>query len=118
MALSRRRFLIGAAGCAAAGSLGRLLAQPRFDRNPFSLGVASGYPTPQGMVLWTRLAPDPLAGGGMPRAPVEVGWEIAADEAFRGIVRRGTEMALPEWAHSVHAEVAGLEPGRPYFYRF
>ena len=118
MTVSRRKFLACAAGLAAAGPLARLLAQPKFDRNPFSLGVASGYPAPDGVVLWTRLAPDPHAGGGMPEAAVEVGWEIAADEGFRKIVRSGRELASPEWAHSVRAEVSGLEPGRAYFYRF
>jgi len=118
MPVSRRKFLIYAAGLAAAAPLARLLAQPRFEKYPFPLGVASGYPTSQGVVLWTRLAPDPLAGGGMPRAGVEVAWEVATDEAFANIVRRGTELASPEWAHSVHAEAAGLEPARPYFYRF
>jgi alkaline phosphatase D len=117
MSVSRRRFLLGAAAFAAGPYFG-LLAQPRFDRNPFALGVASGYPTPQGMVLWTRLAPDPVTGGGMPPSPVEVGWEVSNDEAFRSIVRRGTETASPDWAHSIRAEVTGLEPGRHYFYRF
>ena len=117
MNFSRRDFLVCAAGLAAAPCR-RLWAQPRFQKDPFALGVASGYPTPHGVVLWTRLAPDPLSGGGMPNAPVEVVWEIASDEAFRTIVRRGTERALPEWAHSVHAEVVGLDPGRDFFYRF
>ena len=119
MPLSRRTFLLAAAGLAGAASPGlRLLAQPRFGADPFTLGIASGYATPEGVVLWTRLAPEPLAGGGMPAAAVEVAWEVAADESFQNIVRRGTETALPEWAHSVHAEVSGLEPGRWYFYRF
>jgi alkaline phosphatase D len=118
MSLTRRRFLIWTAGLAAAAPFSRLIAQPRFDRFPFSLGVASGYPTPDGVVLWTRLAPEPLAGGGMPPAAVEVAWEVAADEAFRTIVRRGRETATADWAHSVHVEVTGLEPARHYFYRF
>ena len=117
MKVSRRQFLICATGFAAAPFAG-LLAQPRFERNPFSLGVASGYPGPEGVVLWTRLAPEPRSGGGMPDAAVEVGWEVATDETFRKIVRSGKELAAPEWAHSVHAEVAGLRPGHPYFYRF
>jgi alkaline phosphatase D len=33
-------------------------------------------------------------------------------------VRRGREIATPRWAHSVHVEATGLEPARPYFYRF
>ena len=119
MPISRRDFLCGAAALAAATLPVRVLpSQPRFDRNPFSLGVASGYPAPDGVVLWTRLAPDPGAGGGMPVRAVSVGWEVAADESFRTIVRKGRETATPRWAHSVHAEVAGLDPGRHYFYRF
>jgi len=71
MPLTRRRFLISAAGLAAAAPVTHLLAQPRFDRNPFSLGIASGYPAHDGIVLWTRLAPEPHGGGGMPDAAVE-----------------------------------------------
>ncbi len=119
MSISRREFLRRAAGLAGvAFPFPRLLAQPRFEKNPYSLGVASGYPDEGGFVLWTRLAPEPLGGGGMPAAAVKVGWEVAADESFRSIVHRGTEIAAPEWAHSVRAEVTGLEPGRWYFYRF
>jgi alkaline phosphatase D len=91
---------------------------PAFEANPFSLGVASGDPLPDGMVLWTRLAPKPLEGGGMPARPVEVRWEIASDEQFNDVIQSGAETATPEWAHSVHAEVHGLEPARWYWYRF
>ena len=91
----------------------------RFDANPFTLGVASGYPSPDNVVLWTRLAPVPLApGGGMPATAVPVAWEVAADPQFRRIVRSGVEYAAPDWAHSVHVEPGGLEAGRPYWYRF
>jgi alkaline phosphatase D len=118
MPTSRREFLLRAAALAAALPAPQLLAQPKFERNPFTLGVASGYPLADGVVLWTRLAPQPIAGGGVPPATVEVGWEVAADEAFRKIVRRGKETADPRWAHSVHVDVTGLEPARPYYYRF
>ncbi len=117
MPLSRREFLRRGAALAAALPAPRLLAQPRFERSPFTLGVASGYPSADGVVLWTRLA-TLLPAGGIERDAVEVGWEVAADEAFRRIVRRGRESAAPRWAHSVHVEVAGLEPARPYYYRF
>jgi alkaline phosphatase D len=93
-------------------------AQPRFDRFPFTLGVASGEPTPDGFVLWTRLAPDPMNGGGMPPLAVEVSWEVAADEGMRAVVRSGRTLALPEWAHAVHVDVEELAPGRWYWYRF
>jgi alkaline phosphatase D len=93
-------------------------AQPIFRSYPFSLGVASGDPWPTSVVLWTRLAPEPLEGGGMPTANVEVSWQVATDRAFRTIVRTGTAIARPELGHSVHVEADGLTPGREYFYRF
>jgi alkaline phosphatase D len=121
--LSRRELMriiwvLGAAAIAPPLAGRRLLAKPIFDADPFSLGVASGEPLPDGIVLWTRLAPKPLAGGGMPAAIVEVGWEIAPDSSFRTIVQTGTTLARPELGHSVHVDVAGLEPGREYWYRF
>jgi len=122
--VSRRRMLLGGAGLLGASALGPPAwgqDRPRRGgavRAPFTLGVASGDPTPDGVVLWTRLAPDPLAGGGMPNRPVPVQWQVATDENFRRVVARGTELARPEWAHSVHTELAGLRPGAEYFYRF
>ena len=94
------------------------LRRPVFSADPFSLGVASGDPTADGFVIWTRLAPAPLLGGGMPVEPVEVGFEVAEDEAFTRVVRRGNTIATPDWAHSVHVEPEGLEPSRDYWYRF
>jgi alkaline phosphatase D len=119
MPVTRRDFLrCTAAFAGTVLPLHAVWGQPRFQRDPFTLGVASGYPQPEGVVLWARLAPEPLHGGGMPQATVEVGWEVAADEAFRTIVRRGKEIATADWAHSVHVEAEGLDPARPYFYRF
>ena len=107
--LSRRDLLFSSA---------YLLANPRFTAYPFSLGVTSGDPLPDSVVLWTRLAPDPLNGGGMPSENVLVEWEVAEDEAMKRVVKRGRETASPRTAHSVHAEVKGLQPARWYFYRF
>ena len=90
----------------------------RVDADPFTLGVASGSPLPDGVVIWTRLAPDPLHGGGLAPTPVSVQWEVAPDENFRAIARRGVAVAEPQYAHSVHVEVNGLEPDRWYWYRF
>jgi alkaline phosphatase D len=121
--LSRRDLLkiawsMGAAAVAQPIVGTRVLAAPVFGAYPFSLGVASGDPEPDGVVLWTRLAPDPLNGGGMPMAPVDVQWELATDRLFRSVVQKGAEIARPELAHAVHVEARGLEPGREYFYRF
>lgn len=102
------------------GALPAFGDEPRYRPRgyPFALGVASGDPAPDGFVLWTRLGHDPLHGGGMPRSRVGVSWEIAGDESFRRVLGRGQALALPELAHSVHVEVAGLQPSRDYFYRF
>lgn len=86
---------------------------------PFTLGVASGDPHPDGFVLWTRLAPRPLEEhGGMPMNVVPVVYEISEDDSFRSIARTGEVLARPELGHSVHAEIRGLKPGRRYWYRF
>ncbi|MFI0468068.1 alkaline phosphatase D family protein [Saccharopolyspora sp. 5N102] len=109
-----------ALGIAAPDAAGAAPGRPLRD-GAFSLGVASGDPRPDGVVLWTRLAPEPLAAdghGGMPLRQVPVQYEVAEDERFRRIARRGTVIASPELAHSVHPEVRGLQPGREYFYRF
>ena len=124
--LHRRRLLRGATGLAALAALQAVPARaqsgpsPGFHRWPFALGVASGEPAPDGMVIWTRLAPEPLAPlGGMPAAgAVELGWEVAEDERFARIARRGTALARPESGFAVHVEVGGLAPGRPDWYRF
>ncbi|MDO3637346.1 alkaline phosphatase D family protein [Mycolicibacterium arseniciresistens] len=121
--LSRRAVLRGAvalgvlpfAGCAVARSTNLVPA------DPFTLGVASGDPAPDGVVIWTRLAPDPLADdgfGGMPARPVDVEWEVAADERFTRVEQRGIATATPDAAHSVHVDLQGLRPGAEYFYRF
>jgi alkaline phosphatase D len=89
-----------------------------FNAYPFTMGVASGDPVADGVVLWTRLAPRPLEGGGMPMVPVPVQWEVGRDQAFRTIAQKGETLARPELGHSVHVEVAGLDPGREYWYRF
>jgi len=122
--LTRRSFLVGSASFAAAAALstrarGAVASAPTFSAYPFALGVASGDPTPDGVVLWTRLVPQPLEpGGGMTPEPVDVAWQVAEDEAMTRIVRRGTAVANAAWAHAVHVEVEGLAPDRWYWYRF
>src|SRR4051812_36362817 len=104
--LRRRAFLaatssLAAAACWASRALGAVTSQPTFSDDPFSLGVASGDPDPTGFVLWTRLAPRPLEGGGMPAEDVEVGWTVAEDDRMSKVVAQGKTIANPEWAHSV-----------------
>ncbi|MBI0531990.1 alkaline phosphatase D family protein [Sphingomonas sp. TX0522] len=114
--LDRRTLIRGAAALAVSRFLlAARDAQPvdaplRGPLDPFALGVASGEPVRDGFVLWTRLV-------GV-RGDRVIGWEIAADAGFRRIVRRGRTVASAGRGHAVHLEVAGLAPGRPYFYRF
>ncbi|HEY3787785.1 MAG TPA: PhoD-like phosphatase N-terminal domain-containing protein, partial [Urbifossiella sp.] len=83
--VSRRLFLAYGAALAAlpilgSRSLGRIVRQPKFAADPFTLGVASGDPTDSGVVLWSRLAPKPLdEAGGLAPDSLEVRWELAED---------------------------------------
>jgi alkaline phosphatase D len=122
-AIDRRGFLAGLGAVSGLVLAGQTTAfsqvrTPKFSADPFSLGVASGDPLPDGVVLWTRLAPDPINGGGMPRHAVTVKWEVAADEQMKDIVQRGSALASPAFGHSVHVDARGLQPGRWYWYRF
>jgi alkaline phosphatase D len=141
---TRREFLLGAAavlaaaGCSdddggdgdaspPAGEQPGTSATPtttaaqRLAADPFTLGIASGDPLADSVILWTRLAPDPLAPdglGGMPADAYDVAWEVATDERFTSIVRRGVATAEPQHAHAVHVDVDGLDPATDYRYRF
>ena len=120
--MDRRFFLKGASSAALISATGRLAAQT-IRHNPFSLGVASGSPAIDGMVLWTRLMA-PANGEQLPQVPIEVRWEVARDAQFNTLVQTGTELAHPDFAHSVHVEVTGLQSSSDaaklhhYWYRF
>lgn len=127
--LPRRRFLTvtGAAAALAlsvnlpaAGAASAAELDPaQIKEDPFTLGVASGDPLPHSVLLWTRLAPQPYqADGGLPARRIPVRWELARDENFRRVVRRGTALAHPEFHHTLHVEAGHLDPGRVYYYRF
>ncbi|MET8681797.1 alkaline phosphatase D family protein [Streptomyces sp. NPDC004647] len=126
--LGRRRFLT-VTGAAAALAFATNLpgsaeaaeadAHKAITDDPFTLGIASGDPQPGSVVLWTRLAPQPYeTGGGLPKARIAVQWELAYDERFRRVARRGSATAHPEFNHTVHIEATGLDHDRVYYYRF
>lgn len=124
--MSRRSFLTWTGVASALAFTPGLLEAPKAFPAPaspgdhlFTLGVASGDPLPDAVVLWTRLASSPLAPrGGMTDIPIPVEWEVAQDSAFRRVIRRGVEVATVRDGHSVHVDVRGLEPSTDYFYRF
>ncbi|MEV8638390.1 alkaline phosphatase D family protein [Streptosporangium sp. NPDC051023] len=133
--LSRRSFLVtGIAAGAVAGipavadadsepaqESAAALASRGLHADPFTLGVASGDPDSDGFVIWTRLAPQPLAEdgfGGMPDLPFTVHWQVYGDETGRRALRRGVAVTTREWGHSVHVELDGLASDREYWYRF
>lgn len=116
---SRRQLLTVATTAPLIGAPALLKAQSWFAGYPFALGVTSGDPAADGFVIWTKLAPKPFEPhGGMPMVPLPVKWEVASDDKFKTIVASGEATARPELGHSVHVEVAGLQPDRLYWYRF
>jgi len=94
-------------------------AGPRWPSDPFALGVASGAPRPDRVLLWTRLAPEGESDVERDaRAPVRVRWEVFADESLRRRVTQGQQDTDAARGFSVHAEAVGLAPDRHYWYRF
>jgi len=89
-------------------------AAPAFESDPFTLGVASGDPVADSVILWTRLAPT----GALPDTDVEVAWEIARDAEMNDVVADGTALAVAALGHSVHVDAGGLEADTGYWYRF
>jgi len=118
--LDRRRFLQALAALGATSAVpAHTEEKPRFAELPYALGVASGYPSPNGFVIWTRLVLDPsLPGGGVDPVRTRMNWEVATDDKMKNVVASGTDFLVPAWAHSMHVEVKGLEPDRWYWYRF
>lgn len=111
-----RRFLLGAA--AAGLVLPTSVARAQVRGNPFTLGIASGSPRDDSVILWTRLAPEPLNGGGMPAGDVMVRYRVWEDAEMRRLLREGDVIAPEADAHSVHLRLDGLRPGREYWYSF
>ncbi|MFD9522769.1 alkaline phosphatase D family protein [Streptomyces sp. NPDC059979] len=124
-ATPRRRTVVLAAAAAAAlaplTSLGASAAHAAGSSTApvFLHGVASGDPLPDGVLLWTRVTPtsEAVPGSGLGPA-VQVGWEVASDQAFSRIVAGGTVTASAATDHTVKVDVRGLQPQTPYWYRF
>ena len=113
----RREFLKAALNTGAASSLlltvwgGKVLAAlaDSESNRVFAHGVASGDPTSDGFLLWTRVSVTGSA---------SVDWEVASDTDFAEILQRGSIETNATIDHTVKVVVADLQPGQTYFYRF
>ena len=118
-AFTRRQILQGISSSIALISLpSKAWGRQKWGNQPFTMGVASGSPTSDSIVLWTRLDPLAIEVTGLSQQSVPVTWQLSHDEHFSNIVAQGIVQAMPSLAHSVHAELSGLEPDHHYFYRF
>ena len=98
--------------------LGDVPEAPALPEGVFQLGVASGDPLHDRVILWTRLCPEPDGDGGMPEERVPVIWEVFADRELSERVQAGWVWTGPEVAHAVHVDARGLQPSTTYWYRF
>ena len=118
----RRRTFVSLSGMAVfarpMAAPGRLVEPRAISTDPFTLGVASGDPGPRSILLWTRLAPDPLGDGGMPGRPAAVDWQLASDPDFSKVLIEGQSVAWAEYGHAVKVRLEDLRPATQYFYRF
>ncbi len=131
--LSRRSFLkivvasaigAGATGLIGCGDDGEDGQDPNQEPQPdapateavFPQSVASGDPTDQSVILWTRAVPDPE--GDDPSGDVEILYEVAKDEAFAEIIASGELTAESGADHTVRLKITDLDPHTIYFYRF
>jgi len=115
--LRRREFLVAGAAAGAAVALplnyaaaARSAAHPVARGGRFAHGVASGFPSPRGVTLWTRVSE-------LDRSS-RLTLEVARDEDFDRVVERRQVTARKHDDFTVHQRVSGLEPGRQYYYRF
>lgn len=88
---------------------------PDLPGDPFTLGVSSGDPLADSVLLWTRLLPTQ---GTVPDGPVPVTWQVSPDEEFGSIASEGVFVTDASVANSVHADAGGLDADTVYWYRF
>ena len=105
--LSRRDVLRGGATVVGARAARRLLPA---GAATFRHGVASGDPTAERVVIWTRVSEV--------RGPAAVRWTVARDEGLTDVVATGEAVAAPEADHTVHVDVDRLEPATTYHFGF
>ncbi|MGY6550492.1 MAG: alkaline phosphatase D family protein [Erythrobacter sp.] len=102
-----RRGLFGLAGASAALAATPLVA--RSFGTGFTHNVASGEPSANSVMLWTRYVAD---------QDTTLTWEVSESEDFGALVAAGDVTASPARDWCAKDVAGGLAPGRWYFYRF
>ncbi len=110
----RRSFLVGAGSfVVVAGMPTCAVALPAAKGTVlFPHGVASGDPTPDSVVLWTRAVPRKGASG------IDLILEVAETDDFTRVLVSRTVRAGADSDRTVRVLVEGLQPDRAYVYRF
>lgn len=100
-------------------SINNLFAQGEYSQRsaaeeslaPFYHGVASGDPTPNAVIIWTRVTTD-LPG------QISGTWKVALDTNMTNVVQQGTFSTDSSRDYTVKIDVSELEPNTWYFYEF
>jgi alkaline phosphatase D len=110
---SRRRWLEGIAAAGVAPLSACDGPRVPFDAEPvrFDHGVASGDPTPDSVILWTRVTTGAAD-------DVELALEIGEDPNLTRLTRRASAVALADRDHTAKTELRELEAATSYYYRF
>ena len=126
--VNRRTLFKGVAAATAALAVPRVFdpaaAAAPASKGIFGYGVASGDPTADSLIIWTRATPpaakgEPVAapGSGLGRS-IPVRWQVARDARFTKLAAHGTVHTSPASDHTVKVDVTGLNPYSRYYYRF
>lgn len=78
----------------------------------FSHGVASGDPTTDAIILWTRAVPK----GSQTSAKVR--WQLSGTPDFKAPLRAGMVNSTSQNDYTLKVDVRGLPAGETYYYRF
>ncbi|AOS96543.1 Phospholipase D precursor [Microbulbifer aggregans] len=116
---SRRNFIktaLAASGGVMVSTSLQAMSRPELPSQvSFSHGVASGDPLQDAVILWTRATPASSVRDG---EPIKVTWELARDEQFVDVLRRGSAETSSGRDYTIKIDVQGLEPNTAYYYRF
>jgi alkaline phosphatase D len=100
-------------------ALAEPLTRPHTWReSPFALGVASGRPRADSMVLWTRLILSDEDRAALGETSLRVQVEVFADAGLKRRVQRTEVLTGANRGHSVHVHLQQLQPATDYWYRF